>query len=36
VSHLFAVAIEDFQKCLDDLYEAAKKVGEVTDQEGDA
>ena len=31
---LFAAAITDFQKCLDDLYVAAQKIGEVTDQDG--
>jgi len=31
---LFATAIGDFQKCLDDLYVAAQRVGEVTDQDG--
>ena len=30
----FAAAIVDFQKCLEDLYFAAQKVGEVTDYEG--
>jgi hypothetical protein len=29
---LFAAAIVDFQRCLDDLYDAAKKVGEITNQ----
>lgn len=31
---LFAVAIDNFQKCLDDLYVAAQQVREVTDQHG--
>lgn len=31
---LFAAVIADFQQCLDDLYLAARKVGEVTDQDG--
>jgi hypothetical protein len=31
---LFAAAIVNFQKCLDDLYVASQKVGEVTNQDG--
>lgn len=31
---LFAAAIDNFLKCLDDLYVAAQKVGEVTDPDG--
>jgi hypothetical protein len=31
---IFAAAIAEFQQCLDDLYVAAQKVGEVTDQDG--
>jgi hypothetical protein len=31
---IFAAAIAEFQQCLDDLYVAAQRVGEVADQDG--